>query len=204
MSIFTILDLSSIAIGGLFGAAIASKQRAPLVGVILLSVITALGGGMLRDVLLDTEVLALSNAWYLPVAVIGGLVMLPFAERIIEHSTIGLTLDAAALSMFVLVGTEKAISLNATASAAILIGVITAIGGGTLANLMLGKRPIFLERGPWYASAAVIGSLYYVGFDQILGDAEIRISTVTLVFLITFLSGKFGWNAPAIPTSKDL
>jgi uncharacterized membrane protein YeiH len=198
VNIFTILDLASIAIGALFGAAIASKQKAPLVGVILLSVITALGGGMLRDVLLDTEVLALTNVWYLPVAVISGLVMLPFAERITEHSSIGLTLDALALSMFVLVGTEKAISLDATASAAVLIGVITAIGGGTLANLMQGKRPIFLERGPWYASAAVVGALYYVAVDQWLGDAEVRISTVVIVFLMTFLSDRFGWNAPAL------
>lgn len=198
MSIFTILDLASIAIGALFGAAIASKQKAPLVGVILLSVITALGGGMLRDVLLDTEVLALSNAWYLPVAVTSGLLMLPFAERITEHSTIGLTLDAATLALFVLVGTEKAISLDATASAAILIGVITAIGGGTLASLIQGKRPIFLERGPWYASAAVLGAMYYVAVDQWLGDAEVRGSTLLLVFLMTFLSGKFGWNAPAL------
>jgi len=198
MSIFTILDLASIAIGALFGAAIASKQKAPLVGVILLSVITALGGGMLRDVLLDTEVLALSNAWYLPVAVTSGLLMLPFAERITEHSTIGLTLDATTLALFVLVGTEKAISLDATASAAILIGVITAIGGGTLASLIQGKRPIFLERGPWYASAAVLGAMYYVAVDQWLGDAEVRGSTLLLVFLMTFLSGKFGWNAPAL------
>jgi uncharacterized membrane protein YeiH len=198
MGIFTILDLASIAIGALFGAAIASKQKAPLVGVILLSVITALGGGMLRDVLLDTEVLALSNAWYLPVAVTSGLLMLPFAERITEHSTIGLTLDATTLALFVLVGTEKAISLDATASAAILIGVITAIGGGTLASLIQGKRPIFLERGPWYASAAVLGAMYYVAVDQWLGDAEVRGSTLLLVFLMTFLSGKFGWNAPAL------
>lgn len=198
MSIFTILDLASIAIGALFGAAIASKQKAPLVGVVLLSVITALGGGMLRDVLLDTEVLALSNAWYLPVAVASGLVMLPFAEQITEHSTIGLTLDALALSMFVLVGTEKAVSLDATASAAILIGVITAIGGGTLANLMQGKLPVFLERGPWYASAAVIGALYYVAIDQWIGDTELRVSTVLVVFSVTFLSGRFGWNAPAL------
>lgn len=153
---------------------------------------------MLRDVLLDTEVLALTNAWYLPVAVISGLLMVPFAERITEHSIVGLSLDALALSMFVLVGTEKAISLNATASAAILIGVITAIGGGTLANLMQGKLPVFLERGPWYASAAVVGAMYYVAVDQWLGDAEIRLSTVVLVFLMTFLSGKFGWNAPAL------
>jgi uncharacterized membrane protein YeiH len=124
--------------------------------------------------------------------------MLPFAERITEHSTIGLTLDATTLALFVLVGTEKAISLDATASAAILIGVITAIGGGTLANLMQGKRPIFLERGPWYASAAVLGAMYYVAVDQWLGDAEVRGSTLLLVFLMTFLSGKFGWNAPAL------
>lgn len=198
MSIFTILDLVSIGIGALFGSAIASKQKAPIVGVILLSVITALGGGMLRDVLLDTEVLALTNAWYLPMSVISGLLMVPFAEKITEHSTLGLTLDAAALAMFVLVGTEKAISLNATASAAILIGVITAIGGGTLANLMQGKKPIFLERGPWYASAAVLGAVYYVIVDQWLGDSELRISAVALVFSLTFFSGKFGWNAPAL------
>ncbi|MFZ9309727.1 MAG: trimeric intracellular cation channel family protein [Candidatus Nanopelagicales bacterium] len=198
MSIFTLLDLASIAIGALFGSAIASKQKAPIVGVILLSVITALGGGMLRDVLLDTDVLALTNAWYLPVAVASGLLMVPFAEKITAHSTVGLTLDAAALSMFVLVGTEKAISLDQTASAAILIGVITAIGGGTLANLMQGKKPIFLERGPWYASAAVLGAVYYVVADQWLGDSELRISAVALVFALTFFSGKFGWNAPAL------
>lgn len=199
----TFLDLAAIATGGLFGAALAVQRKSPIVGVMLLAVLTALGGGMIRDALLNVPIVAMTNDAYLPVAVAAALLGLPLARRITEHPYIGLTLDALVLGLYVLVGTEKASSLGYGAAACVFVGLITAIGGGTIADLMLGKTPTVLERGPWFASAAIAGATVYVLLETLIDDFWLRAITVAVVALLRFFSERLGWDAPSVETLKN-
>lgn len=200
----TLLDLLAIATGALFGSAVAVSRKAPLVGVMLLGVLTGLGGGMLRDVLLDVPVEALHNDWFLPTAVGAALLGLPLARRLTEHPYVGLALDGLSLGMFVMVGTEKAMLLSYSASSAILIGMITAIGGGTLVDLVIGERPTIMKHGPWFASAAFVGAaVFALGFAYI-PTGVLEILTVSIVASIRFSSERIGYAAPSVETLKKL
>ena len=199
-----LLDLLAIATGALFGAAVAVSRKAPLLGVMTLGVLMGLGGGMIRDVLLDVPVEALHNDWFLPTAVGAALLGLPLARRITGHPYIGLGLDGISLGMFVMVGTEKATLLGYSASSAILIGMITAIGGGTIVDLMVGERPTVMKLGPWFASAAFVGAAVFVVLYPFLLTAAVEITTVAVVAALRFTSERLGYAAPSVETLRKL
>ena len=104
----TALDLLSIGTAGLFGTALAVQRKLPLVAVALVGILSALGGGMLRDLLLGAPLVAMRDQWYLPVAAGAALLGLPLARRIIEHPWIGLVLDGLVLGLFTLVEIGRA------------------------------------------------------------------------------------------------
>lgn len=200
----TLLDLLAIASGALFGSAVAVSRKAPLVGVMLLGVLMGLGGGMIRDVLLDVPVEALHNDWFLPTAVGAALLGLPLARRITEHPYVGLALDGLALGMFVMVGTEKATLLGYSPSAAVLIGMITAIGGGTIVEVLVGERPLIMKHGPWFASAALVGATFFALLYAYVPTGVLEVLTVSIVLTIRFSSERIGYAAPSVETLKKL
>lgn len=200
----TVLDLLAIATGALFGSAVAVSRKAPLVAVMILGVLMGLGGGMIRDVLLDVPVEALHNDWFLPTAVGAALMGLPLARRITEHPYIGLGLDGLSLGMFVMVGTEKATLLGYSPSASILIGMITAIGGGTIVELLVGERPMVMKHGPWFATAAFAGAAVFVVLYPFVLTGVVEIVAVALVAALRFTSERLGYAAPSVETLKNL
>jgi uncharacterized membrane protein YeiH len=196
----TLLDLVAIAAGALFGSAVAVQRRAPLVGVMVLGVLMGLGGGIIRDVLLDVRVAALENELFLPVAIGAAFLGLPLARRITEHPLIGVILDGTSLGLYVMVGTAKATLLGIDPMGAILIGVITAIGGGTLVDVMVGERPAVVKNGPWVASAAVAGGALFVILDGFIPSTANEIATVAVVAGLRISSELMGYQAPSVDT----
>ncbi|MEY4347895.1 MAG: hypothetical protein RIS43_314, partial [Actinomycetota bacterium] len=160
-SLPTALDLAAIATGALFGTALAVSRKMPIVGVLVLSVITGLGGGIVRDWLLGVPVVAIHDQWYITTAVLAGIFGLPLARKITEHPYIGLALDGVVLGLYVLVGTQKAVMAGTPFAASVFVGLVTAVGGGTIADLLVGERPQMLKTGPWFASAAVVGAMLF-------------------------------------------
>src|ERR1700710_712707 len=110
--------------------------------------ITALGGGIIRDVLLDSLPPATFSDWrYLAVAAGGGLVTFVFGPRLERLSRSITVLDAAGLSLFAVTGASKALGLGLGPAQAALLGVLTGVGGGTLRDVMTGQGPSILRSG---------------------------------------------------------
>lgn len=200
----TFLDLLAIATSGLFGVAVAVRRQMPLVGVLLIGILSALGGGILRDLLLGVPVVAMRDQWYLPVAVGAAVIGMPLARRIIEHEWIGLVLDGLVLGLFTLVGTEKALSLGFPIAAAIFIGMLTSIGGGMLVELLVGLQPTVLQRGPWFASAALLGAVVVAISYGRLPETVVAVLGVGVVATLRVLSVRKGWAAPSVSTLQQI
>jgi uncharacterized membrane protein YeiH len=134
-----------------------------LLGVMVLSFVTALGGGITRDVLIATPPPQALRDWrYAAVAFIaGGLAFLlhPFAQQF--PGPVLVTLDAAGLALFVVAGTEKALAYGIPPFIAIFVGTITAVGGGTIRDVLLAQIPAIL-RVDFYATAALAGAAVLV------------------------------------------
>lgn len=190
------VDITAITAGAMLGALAAVRRQAPIVGIVMVGIITGLGGGILRDVLLNADIAAFRADVYLPTVLVAIFVAIPL-HRIIPRTpgmTIGI--DAFAMGAFVVAGSEKALALGMGATQAALIGVLTATGGGVLADLLMGDKPLVMQRGRWYVSAAAVGATYFVVGITFLPVAFMRISAVVLVMLLRELSERLGWDAP--------
>ena len=199
------LDLAGTFAFALNGALTAIRMaKLDLVGVVTLGMITALGGGIIRDVLLDSLPPATFSDWrYLAVAATGSLVAFGFGRRLDRRSGPILALDAAGLSLFAITGASKALQFDVGAGQAVILGAITAVGGGTLRDVLIGRIPIVL-RSELYAIPALAGALVVVITDRIgVFGVPAAVGGAALCFAIRMLGVRFRLNAPAPRTDRE-
>src|SRR5919202_3469669 len=141
------LDLTgtfSFAVNGALTAV--RTARLDIVGVVTLGMVTALGGGIIRDVLIDSLPPATFSNWrYLAVAAGGGLVAFVSGRHLERLNTPITVLDAAGLSLFAVTGASKAFELGLGPVQAVLLGAITGVGGGTVRDVLVGQIPTVLR-----------------------------------------------------------
>ena len=195
------LDFTGTFAFALNGALTAVRaERLDIFGVITLGMFTGLGGGTIRDVLLDALPPATFVDWrYLALAAGGGLIAFALSRRL-ERLTMPITvLDAVGLSVFAVLGADKALNLGFGVVQAMLVGTITAVGGGTIRDVMIGRIPTVL-RSELYAIPALIGAgcaaaaikMGYQGVLPALGAAAV-------CFVIRMIGVRFDLDAPQPP-----
>ena len=157
------LDLLCVGVGAFQGALFAIfYKRFDLVGVTAVAILTGLGGGFLRDILIDAGRPAGMQDRYILTA-IGGVVFALILGR--WYRRIGGTivfLDSIAMSLFAVAGTYKALLYGTSEIVAVLIGVIAAVGGGVLRDIVCRVTPQIFSGGPLYATATAIGATVFV------------------------------------------
>ena len=199
--LFLALDLAGIFAFALNGALTAIRlARLDVVGVLTLGMITALGGGIIRDILLDSLPPATFSDWrYLAVAAAGSLVAIVFGRSLDRLATAIVVRDAAGLSLFAVSGALKAMSLDAGLGQAVILGVVTAVGGGTMRDMMIGRVPVVL-RHELYAIPALAGALVMVTAQEV-GAPEVpaAITAAVVCFVIRMLGVHYGIDAPRPP-----
>src|SRR3954471_3139439 len=199
------LDLAGTFAFGLNGALTALRvARLDIVGVVTLGMITALGGGILRDVLIGSLPPATFSDWrYLAVAAGGGLVTFVFGRHLERRNTPSTVLDAAGLSLFAVTGASKALGLGLGPAQAVILGAITGVGGGTLRDVLIRQIPSVLSSG-LYAVPALIGATATVAAIR-LGDYGLpaAIGAAALCFGIRMLGVHFDLNAPLPPAAPE-
>ena len=201
---FLALDLTGTFAFALNGALTAIRvARLDVVGVLTLGMITALGGGIIRDVFIDSLPPATFSDWrYLAVAASGSLVAITFGRHLHRLTLPILVLDAAGLSLFAVSGALKALDFNVGLVQAVILGAITAVGGGTMRDVLIGRIPVVL-RSELYAIPALAGALVVVTADQLgAPDAPAALGAAALCFGIRMLGVRFDLNAPA-PRGTD-
>ena len=197
------LDLLTIGIGALQGALFAIfYKRFDLVGVFAVAILTGLGGGVLRDVLLDAgRPVALQDKYLLTAiaAVVTALIIGRWYKKGINGVVF---LDSVAMSLFAIAGTYKAIVFNTTELVAILLGVITAVGGGVLRDVVCGMTPQIFSGGPLYATASAIGAAAFVLLERTTLDLNVSVAiSAVLIVAIQMASVRFRIHLkPALPS----
>lgn len=161
------LDLAGVFAFALNGALTALRvTRLDVVGVVTLGMLTALGGGILRDVLIGALPPLTFDDWrYLAVAAAGSLVAFAWGTSLDRLKRSIEVLDAAGLSLFAVTGALRALELGMGPGQAVLLGGLTAVGGGTLRDVMIGRVPVVM-RSELYAIPALLASLVVVVCDQ--------------------------------------
>jgi uncharacterized membrane protein YeiH len=159
---------------------------------------TSLGGGIIRDVFIDSLPPATFSDWrYLAGAASGGLVAVTFGRHMHRLRLPFLVLDAVGLSLFAVSGALKALDFNVGLVQAVILGAITAVGGGTVRDMLIGRIPVVL-RSELYAIPALAGALVVVIADQLgAPHAPAAVGAAALCFGIRMLGVRFDLNVPS-------
>jgi len=200
-TLLLVLDLVGTFVFALDGALTALRTaRLDIVGVVTLATITALGGGIIRDLIIGAVPPATFSDWrYLAVATTGGLVAFALARRLERLSLPISLLDAAGLSLFAVTGASKALDYGLGAGQAVILGALTAVGGGTLRDVLIRRIPAVLHSG-LYAIPALIGATITVAATRAgVYGLVAAVAAATACFLVRLLGIVFNLNAPRPP-----
>ena len=199
------LDLSGTFVFGLNGAFTAVRgARLDIVGVITLGMITALGGGIIRDVLLGDAPPATFRDWrYLAVAAGGALVAFVFARRLGRLAGSIEVLDAVGLGVFAVTGAAKALEFGLGPAQAVILGTLTGVGGGTLRDVLIGRVPTVLREGLYAIPAFVAAALTVIAVLTGLYGLPAAVVATAACILIRLLGLHFDLNAPGPPGSRS-
>jgi uncharacterized membrane protein YeiH len=193
-----VLDLIGVAVFAVSGALAAVYARLDVFGVLVLACVTALGGGVVRDLLLGIDPPTTLRHWqYLVTPVVVALVVFRFHPAVARLRRGTQLADALGLALFVTTATSTGLATGITSA---IVGVITGVGGGVLRDVLLNEIPQVLRR-EIYAIAALVGAtLVVIGTRLGITPVAVTLVAAAVVAGLRVVALWRGWNAP-IPRS---
>ena len=191
-------DIAGTLVVAIEGAMAAVNGNLDLIGIIVLAFCTALGGGLIRDILLGALPPAALRDWRYPTIPIVAAVMVLFLHRYVRAIPPPAiqVLDAAGLALFAVAGTIKARLHKMNALVAVMLGTITAVGGGTVRDVLLNQVPNVL-RIEVYATAALVGSACMIAARRVRIPSNVAaLIGGSVCFLLRILGLWRHWNLP--------
>lgn len=198
MTLIAILDYAAVLVFALTGALVASRAQLDIIGFAFLALLTGVGGGTVRDVLLDRHpVFWIADPTYLAVG-LGAAFAVFFTAHLLESRYRAiLWLDAAALAFAVAAGAGIAIGLDQSAVIAVVMGTITGCLGGLMRDVVANEVPLVLKQGELYVTCAVAGSATLVTALALeASDPVAALCSGVVTFGLRAGSIRFGWCLP--------
>jgi uncharacterized membrane protein YeiH len=181
--LFYWIGLAAVAVSALTGVIEAGRKQMDLIGVVMVGCATALGGGTVRDVLLDRTVFWIHDQTYLIVALAATLATFVAVRGLRLPPRLFLIPDAIGLALFTVSGTQIALQLNAPWLVASLLGVITGVVGGVLRDVLCNDVPLIFVRGGGVELAAWAGALALIGL-QAVGLSGVAAAWVAMAIIL--------------------
>lgn len=192
------LEIFGTIIFAISGAISAVRREFDITGVVLIACVVGNGGGTIRDLLIGAPVFWLTHWIYIVISMAFGLLTFIFMRYIQLAQRVILYSDALGLGVFAIVGAEKALVYGLNPFIAVIMGLITGIGGGLIRDTLCNQKPLVLCQ-EIYALAAIAGAVVFVLLPQSLQiHSIVYIGCSLLVFIIRMLAVKYNINLPVI------
>lgn len=202
--LFTFLELAGTFAFALSGAVAARDRGLDWFGIMAIAFTVACGGGVVRDLCLGAVPPAGLTDWrYLAVAVLAALMTMGVRSLVERLAHPVLLFDALGLGLFAVAGAQKALAFGHDSELALLLGMVTAVGGGVARDVLLNRVPVILQR-EIYASAALVGAGIEVAGNRLgwASDARTWLALATC-FALRYLSLRYRWNLPNSARPRD-
>jgi len=193
-------DIAGTLVFAVEGALAAVNGNLDLIGLMVLAFCTALGGGVVRDILLGALPPASLRDWRYPTVAFTGSALVFFLHHYVQAIPLPViqVFDAAGLAMFAIAGTEKAMLHRMNPLIAVMLGTITGVGGGTIRDVLLNQIPNVL-RFEVYATAALVGSVCMIAATRLRFPSNLAAAIGGIAcFLLRIVSIWQHWNLPKV------
>lgn len=201
--IFIIEVVGTIAFA-ISGIRLAAAKRYDWFGAYVVGLITAIGGGTLRDLLLDIPVFWMQSGMYLAVTFISLVTVLIFRRALVGGMRTLFIFDAIGLALFVVVGIEKTFALNYPAWVAIVMGIITGSFGGITRDILINEKPLFFRKDI-YATACLAGGVVYWLIDFIPSIPQVipQCACAATVVGLRIAAVHYNWSLPILKVPEE-
>lgn len=197
MTLISILDLAGVFVFALTGALAANRAHMDIFGHIVMAMLPAVGGGTVRDIILDAPVFWTSAPIYVWVATSAAVLIFLFPPKPGRRLTFLEWADAVGLALFCGLGTGKAYALTGNVTVSVTMGVVTASVGGMLRDIVINEVPLILQK-EIYATAALIGGLVYCAAFSLTANEPLSLLLCGLAaFAIRGCALIWGWSLPS-------
>lgn len=199
MKLIYALDILGTFAFAISGALVAAEKKLDLFGVVIIAFITAVGGGMLRDILIDAHPINwIGDFNYLYAIFVAVLITFLFKSKILPFSKTLFLFDTIGLGVFTLLGLQKALFFDLHPFVALIMGMISAVFGGVLRDVLTNRVPLIFEK-EIYASACLAGGITYLILNEFLQSENLIfiISSIVIV-VIRIIAVKFNLQLPKI------
>lgn len=199
-SLIYLFDMIGIVACSVSGTILAKHKNFDVFGCLLVSIVTAIGGGTVRDVILDRHPLFwMVDMSYLTVITISSLIVQIFFHLNSKHVDTFLKLsDTIGLAAFTLIGIKVADSMDANVPVALLLGVITIVVGGIIRDMICNEIPLVLQQEIYISAALAGGILYFALYNLGVAVWIADVSTMATIFTLRMLAIRYDWQFPTL------
>jgi len=201
MDFIRIAHLSAFFLFGLTGGLAAVKRNYDFIGLFTMAFATAAGGGLIRDGLFiqDGPALITQRSSYIGIILISAVVAVFFRNKFLRFDKPIAWIDALCIGIYGIIGVQKSMVAGLSDASAIMVGVISASGGGLLRDLLAGDEPLMLKPGQFYMLAILAGCSVYLGCLRInVMDQHAVYAGVGTTFMIRILAIQFNWSTAPV------
>ncbi|HRP33833.1 MAG TPA: trimeric intracellular cation channel family protein [Agriterribacter sp.] len=196
-TLYHVLDLLGTFAFAISGAVAARQKGLDMFGIVVVAFTVACGGGIIRDLCISaTPPVGISDWRYLAITLLAALMTMGLYRLVEKLYQPVLLFDALGLSLFAVSGAQKALIFGHNAEVAVLLGTVTAVGGGVLRDVLLNRIPVIFRK-EIYASAALTASLIVVAGSFLnLNEPVVSLVAIAVCFSLRYLSLRYQWNLP--------
>ena len=200
VNIIEIIGTMAFAISGI---RLASAKKFDWFGAYVVGLVTAIGGGTLRDVLLDLPAFWMQNSIYLTVTALSLLFVIFFGQYLIRLQNTFFIFDTIGLALFVVVGIQKTLMVGYPFWVAIVMGTITGAFGGIIRDILINEEPLIFRKDI-YAMACVIGGIFYwLSYKIGLNDVITQSISAAMVIITRLVAVKYHMSLPALKAEDE-
>ena len=202
-----VFDVAASFLLAVTGAMAGVRKRYDLVGVLVLSLATGLGGALLRDGLFlrHGPPAVLTDGRYLLGVLAGGFTGAFFGRHLHRVRLVIVVLDALGLGVYGMVGAQKSLAAGLPLVSVALVGCVNAVGGGVVRDVLVREEPLIFKPGEFYAVAALAGVLLFIGLAAglHLPEEPSALAGISLAFMVRLLSIRLGWRTGAFEDPRS-
>src|SRR5690606_32010086 len=204
MKLILLIDILGNIAFAIFGVLTALNKRLDPFGILIIAFVTAVGGGTLRDVLIDVPIAWMRNLTYVYVILVSTIFAVIFRKRLGYIRRSLFLFDTIEISLFTIIGVEKGIATGFHPVICVALGTMTACFGGVIRDILCNEIPIIFRK-EIYATACILGAIAYFLLHYFpVSEGFIVIISGAIVFTVRFLAVYFKLSLPSIYTKKEL
>jgi uncharacterized membrane protein YeiH len=195
-------DYAGVAVFAVSGALAAARRGLDLLGVIVIAMVTAIGGGTVRDVLLDRQVFWIAHSTHLWVILAAALGTIAWTRRFTPPERALVVADALGLAFFTISGARIAEGLEHSGIVVVLMGTLTGVAGGVARDVLSAEIPLIFRKGQIYATAAIAGATLYLVLKAWLPVEVAALAGMGCIAAIRFAAIAFNLQLPVYTVQK--